>query len=95
MALLLGLCLGCVSQGAHLSRQQAVAIAKRVAVEQHEQLHKYRTPDASFYRATRRWQVGFRQKEPYTYGKPETYHYFAVTIDDKTGAATYEPGKFK
>jgi hypothetical protein len=85
----------CGCQTAHISKQEAIAIARRVAVAHQEPLERYRPPRAHYYAARALWQVSFEQKVPYTLGQPETYHYFAVHVDDRTGEGTYEAGLFK
>lgn len=81
--------------GANLSTLEAIDIAKTVAIENNERLETYKAPDATFDLERHRWLISFSKKRPYTYGQPDTYHYFGVDVDDKTKRATYHPFTFK
>ena len=84
-------CQGMHPREAHLSKREALSIAQEVATDHQERLERYRAPEVHFDTISGQWRVSFHQKTSYTYGRPETYNYFGVTIDDKTGKATYEP----
>ena len=87
---------GCqTTRTAHLHQREVIVIANKVGAAHQEQLDRYRRPEAHFYASRGLWIVSFRQKVPYTYGRPETYHFFAVHVDDKTGKGTYEAGGFE
>jgi hypothetical protein len=94
-SLLVGAVTLCGCQTARLCKQEAIDIATQAGLAHQEQLEQYRPPKAHFYASTGFWQVSFEQKVPYTLGQPETYHYFCVKVDDKTGKGTYEAGLFK
>ena len=82
-------------RGARLTKPEAISIAKQVATQHQEQLERYQMSERHYDGVSRHWKVWFHQKTPYTYGSPETYHYFGVTIDDQTGKTSYEPFALK
>jgi hypothetical protein len=78
-----------------LSEDQVIAIAKKVATDHSKNLETYLPPTLVFYpqaggsHFSSFWQVIYNPKAPFTYGKPETYNFILVNIDDKTGSAEY------
>jgi len=70
--------------GAHLSRAQAISIAKQVAAEHNQRLQDYLRPEVRFDSQTGKWEVFFQRKN--------NSSGFEVEIDDETGHARYVPG---
>jgi len=84
-----------IPRNTHLSRAQAISIAKQAAIEHHERLEDYRLHWVGFNVERGRWIISFALKTPYTMGDPRTYHFFAIEIEDKTGNAEYIEGILK
>ncbi len=76
-------------EGARLSTEEAVRIAKRTAEQQGVRLRDYKEPEVhyEFTRKDKSWWVFFDGRVPMP------GNHFAVSIDDQTGGARLIPGR--
>ena len=71
--------------GAHLSQEEAIALADREALNQGYDLDEFRRPKADYSATDHKWSLFYDQKSDNE--MPEIGKYFAATVDDTTKKA--------
>ena len=71
--------------GAHLTQEEAIALADREALNQGYELDEFRRPKADYSATDHKWSLFYDQKADNE--MPEIGKYFAATVDDTTKKA--------
>ncbi|HWB07371.1 MAG TPA: hypothetical protein VG796_30375 [Verrucomicrobiales bacterium] len=73
-------------EGARLSKDEAIRLAREELARLKVNAEKYNAPTATYYRKQKRWYVSFMGK------KPMPGNHCSVSIDDETGKAKFAGG---